>query len=334
MRRFTLALIVPLGLAALAVSCDGSGDAESLTVYSGREQELVGALIERFEAETDVEVEIRYGETAELAATILEEGSNSPADVFFAQDAGALGLLGAEGRLTPLPDRLLDDVPPTFRSRDGLWVGISGRARTVVYNTERVDPTELPDSILRFTDPRWKGKIGWAPTNASFQAFVTALRALEGDDVARQWLEGVRANEPLAYPKNTPIVQAVIDGEVDVGFVNHYYLLQFLAEDPDAPAANHFLPGGDPGGLVNVAGVGIVDTTDSREPALRFAAFLLSEESQRYFAEETYEYPLVEGVGAPAALPPLESLEHPEIDLSDLADLRGTLDLLTEVGVL
>lgn len=307
----------------------------TLTVYSGRSESLVGSLFERFEDETGIDVRVRYGDTAELAATILEEGGRSPADVYFAQDAGALGALQREGRLAELPQELLDAVPARFRSPDGRWIGVSGRARVVTYNTDAVGEADLPASILDFTDERWNGRIGWAPTNGSFQAFVTGLRVQLGDDAARDWLEGIEANDPQEYPNNTAAVEAVINGEIDVAFVNHYYLLRFKAERSDVPAENYYLGGGDPGALVNVAGVGVLDSSDERDLAIRFIEFLLSDEAQQYFADETFEYPLAQGVAAlPANVVPLDQLQPPDIDLSDLADLEGTLEMLREAGVL
>ena len=310
---------------------DGGG---TITVYSGRSEELVGPLLEEFTTATGIEVEARYGDTAEMANLILTEGENSPADVFFAQDAGALGAVAQEGLLAPLPDEVLGAVDNRFKSPDGEWVGVSGRARVVAYNTESLTESDLPDSIFGFTDPEWSGRIGWAPTNGSFQSFVTALRELEGDDRAREWLEGIQANEPNVYEGNNPALDAVIAGEVDVAFINHYYLMQRLVEDPDATAANYFLTDGDPGALVNVAGAGVLDTAPNSEEALVFVDYLLAEEAQQYFAEETKEYPLIEGVEADPNLPSLGEIGTPDIDLSDLSDLEGTLQLLQEVGIL
>ena len=309
-------------------------DTEALVVYSGRTEELVGPILEQFEEEAGIEVEVRYGDTAEMANLILTEGDNSPADVFFAQDAGALGALAEEGKLAPLPEEVLGAVDERFRSPAGEWVGISGRSRVVAYNTDNVSEEELPDTIFGFTEPEWSGRIGWAPTNGSFQSFVTALRVIEGEDRAREWLEGIQANEPRVYEGNNPALDAVIAGEVDVAFVNHYYLMQRLDEDPDVPAANDFLTDGDPGALVNVAGVGILTTSDQSEAARTLVEFLLSEEAQAYFAAETKEYPLVDGVEADPALPALAEIGTPEIDLSDLSDLEGTLQLLQDVGIL
>ncbi len=307
----------------------------SLVVYSGRSEELVGPIFEQFEERSGVDVQVRYGETAELAATILEEGENSPADLFFAQDPGALGALDDEGRLTKLPEGILGRVPAEFKADDGDWVGTSGRSRVVAYNTEELQEGDLPGSVFGFTDPEWESRLGWAPTNGSFQAFVTALRVLEGEDRAREWLEGVQANDPFVYPDNLSAVEGVASGEVEVALVNHYYLFQVKEErGQDLPAANHFFDGGDPGALVLAAGAGVLDTAENPEAGREFLEFALSDEAQQYFADETYEYPLVEGVEVNEELPPLSDLQSPQVDLSNLDDLGGTLELLQETGAL
>ncbi|HMQ52066.1 MAG TPA: extracellular solute-binding protein [Anaerolineae bacterium] len=305
-----------------------------LTIYSGRSESLVGPLIEQFKQETGLNIEVRYGETAEMASTILEEGDNSPADVYYGQDAGALGALANAGRFLPLPEATLNQVEPRFRSAEGLWIGTSGRARVVVYNTDTLAEADLPDDIFGFCDSTWTGRMGWAPTNGSFQAFVTALRVVEGEDRAREWLSCIQANEPAVFPNNTSIVEAVGSGEIDLGFVNHYYLLQFLAENPDFPAANYYDRSGDVGAMINVAGVGIINTTDNLEAAQAFVDFLLQPTSQEYFNKETHEYPLAAAIELDPALKPLTEFNAPDIDLSRLQDLDGTLQLLQELGIL
>ncbi|MEZ4730959.1 MAG: iron ABC transporter substrate-binding protein [Caldilineaceae bacterium] len=312
-----------------------SAEAGSLVVYSGRSENLVGPLIEQFEAATGIAVEVRYGSTPEVAATLLEEGANSPADVFFAQDPGGLGAVANAGLLAPLPEEILTAVKPEFQSPDGLWVGVAGRARVVVYNTETLTEADLPADIADFTDPAWSGRIGWAPTNASFQAMVTGMRVLWGEEETRAWLEGIQANNPVVFEGNAPIVEAVAAGEIEVGFVNHYYLYRFLTEGGEAfPARNYFLPGGGPGSLVMVAGAGRVASGQNEANALTFIAYLVSAEAQQYFTEQTNEYPVVEGVAGPEGLTPIEELNAAEINLTELADLQGTTQLLQDVGVL
>jgi iron(III) transport system substrate-binding protein len=306
-----------------------------LTIYSGREEELVAPLYELFERETDTDVEVRYGDSAELAATIAEEGENSPADVFFAQDPGSLGAVEGEGLLAELPAETLEKVDERFRDPDGHWVGTSARSRVIAYNTDALSENDVPDSVWELTDPRWKGKIGFPPTNASFQAFVTAMRLTAGEERTREWLEGIKANEPRFYEKNTPTVEAVAAGEIELGLVNHYYLYLVKEEQPDAPVANYFLPGDDPGALVSAAGVAILEGTDDVDAAQEFVDFLLSEEGQRFYATEAEEaeYPVVDGIPPRSGLPPLADLEGPQLQLDELGpELEKTLALLNEVG--
>lgn len=306
-----------------------------LVLYSGRNENLVGPLIAQYRQDHGVDIEVRYADTAELAATILEEGRNSPADIFFAQDAGALGALAAAGVFLPLPAEILEQAPPAFRGGAGDWVGLSGRARVLVYNTLLVQPEDLPADVWALTGPEWQGRVGWAPTNGSFQAFITALRLLEGEERARAWLEGMIANGAQPFANNTAIVEATGRGEIAVGLVNHYYLFRFLKEQGESfPARNYFFSGGGAGAMINVAGAGVLATSKNQAAALDLLRFLLSPPAQGYFAAETNEYPLVGGVPLHPALPPLSELATPALDLSDLSDLQGTLELLQDTGAL
>jgi len=314
------------------------GDASNestLVLYSGRSEDLIRELLQRYEEETGTKIQVRYGKSAEMAATILEEGDKSPADLFFAQDAGSLGALAKKGSLSRLPTEISARVEPRFRSQEGMWVGVSGRARVVIYNSNKLKPEDLPSQIFGFCEPEWLGRIGWAPANGSFQAFVTALRATEGEEQAREWLLGIQKNEPYVYPKNSPIVAAVGAGEVDVGFVNHYYLFRFLAEQGESfPARNAFLSSGGAGSLVNVAGVGILQTSERKEAAAKFVAWLLEPGAQEYFSSKNYEYPLAGSVSPSDQLPPLDRVKAPDLNLTELEDLEGTLKLLQETGIL
>ena len=328
----TVVLPDPLPTAAVPTEL---GD-RTLTVYSGRSQSLVHPLLETFGVYYGVDIRVKYAGSASTAATLLEEGDNTPADVVFLQDPGSLGSLAAEGMLAGLPRDVLDSVDSRFRDPNGRWVGTSGRARTIIYNTEAIDPaSDLPPSILDFTGEEWRGRVGWAPQNGSFQAFVTALRMQLGEDAARSWLEDMRDNDAQVFRNNVSIVLAAANGEVDVGFVNHYYLERFLAEHgPGFGARNHYIGNGDPGALVLVAGAGILEPSDNRLIAETFIRFLLSEPAQSYFATEIKEYPVSAGVEPQGDLPPIESLNPPDVDLGRISDLRGTLNLLRDTGVL
>jgi iron(III) transport system substrate-binding protein len=334
LRKVFLTCVCLLSLSACGGGGFSPGDDE-LVVYSGREEELVGPLIERFEEQTGIDVAVRYANSAELAATLAEEGGNSPADVFWAQDPGALGAIEAEEMFARLPEGVLGLVPDRFRDPDGMWTGVSGRVRVIAYNTDDVPESEVPDRIDDVADPRWRGQVGIAPPNASFQAFVSAMRLDRGDEATRAWLDAVKANEPRFYENNIAILEALAEGEIEIGLVNHYYLSLIKSENPDAPVENHFLEQGDDGALVSVAGAGVIEGTDKPEQAEQFVEFLLSESGQRFYSEETAEaeYPLVEGVEPRAGLPPLESLHGPDIPLDALgAELESTLEMLAEAG--
>ena len=303
----------------------------AIVVYSGRNENLVADVFAAFTAATGIEVEVRYGDTAELAIQILEEGDRSPADVYFGQDAGALGALQAQDRFLQLPDELLELVDPRYRSREGEWIGITGRSRNLVINTDQLDVADVPSSVMDLVDPRWKGLVGWAPTNGSFQSFVTAMRLIEGEAATRSWLEGMLANGTVPYRNNTAIVEAIGRGEIAVGLTNNYYLPRFIAEDASFPAVNVYLPG-DVGGIVNVAGVGVLASSTRAAGSVELVRFLLSAEVQEAFGArvDAAEFPLRRGVVSPL-LPTLESLGAPDLDLSRLEDLQGTLELLNAV---
>jgi iron(III) transport system substrate-binding protein len=330
MRRAALA-VAALVAAVTPGACGGDSGAD-LTVYSGRNEQLVGPLLERFERESGLDVDVRYGDSAELSAAIAEEGEGSPADVFFSQDAGALGAI--EGSLEPLPGELLAPVPERFRDPGGRWVGVSGRARVLASGTEGLEEGEVPDSVFDLTSRRWRGRFGLPPTNASFQAFVSGMRLAAGDERTRRWLEDIEDNDPELYENNIQTVEAIDRGEIDVGLVNHYYVYELRREQPDLKVRNHFLRSGDPGSLVNAAGAGILRTSDEDDAARRFVRFLLSPPAQRYFVDHNGEYPLAPGARARADLPPLARVQGPDVRLGELGGkLRSTLEMLDEVGL-
>lgn len=332
-RLKALASLTLLGTLIFLCGCGEPPSAE-ITIYCGRNENLIGPLIKDYQTETGLKLNVRYGKSGELAKQLMTEGDKSPADLFISQDIGAMAAVHKAELLGTLPANTLKNIPAKYREANGYFTGISGRLRTVVYNTDKVKPADLPDSIHGFTDPKWKGRIGWAPLNGSFQLFVTAMRAMEGEEKTREWLAGIKANDARVYPKNTPIVAATGDGEIDVGFVNHYYLYKLKKERGDAFAAdNHFLKGG-PGALMNLACAGpLRHTTKGREVTM-FVDFLQSDKAQAYFAENTYEFPLVDGVDPWADLPDPGSLDTPDIDPTQLDDLEGTLKLLEELELL
>lgn len=306
---------------------------EPLVLYSGRNENFVQPVIDSFTAATGIEVEVRYAGTGELATTLIAEGSSTPADVFWAQDPAFIGGIAKQGLLSELPADVLSLVEPRYADADGQWVGITGRSRVLVYNTDLVPTDELPSSVWDLVEPEWSGRFGVAPSNGSFVAFVTAMILAEGEERTLEWLQGIAANNPVIFDGNGPIVDAVVAGDLAAGLVNHYYLLQRIDQLGEVPAANHYFPSGDPGGLVMAAGAGILASSDQPEAAAELIRHLLSAESQAHFLT-LFEYPLVDGVGTPAGQLPLAELPTLDISLTDTADtLEPALELIAEAGL-
>jgi iron(III) transport system substrate-binding protein len=334
MSRTVVTLAAGTLLAAGLVACSSPAD---LTIYSGRAESLVGPLIERFREETGISVDVRYGDTAQMAAQLQEEGDRSPADVFLAQDAGALGAVGKAGLFVPLPTEVLALVPGAYQATGGEWVGVTGRSRVLAYDSQHLAPEDLPASVFDLTGPDWRGRVGVAPTNASFQAFVTAMRIQHGDDRARQWLADLVANDVQIRENNVVIVNEVDEGRLDAGLVNHYYVFERADEAgvgiDELRVKLHFFPDGDIGALVNVSGVGLLAKAGDNPNARAFVDYLLSPTGQQYFADETHEYPLIDGVALDPALPALSELAAPDIDLNDLDTLAATVEMIQQSGL-
>ena len=300
-----------------------------LTLYSGRNEFLVGELIEFLDdTYPDFTPEVRYGGSSDLVNTIDTEGGGSPADVFYSVNSGSLAALAGLGRTQALSAEIQDTVAEEFRTDQ--WVGTSGRARTVPFNTNEFSESDIPSDVMTFPD--FEGDLGWAPSYGSCQAFVTAMRLLEGEEATREWLNGVVDAGISAYADEFQVSQAVANGELDAGFANHYYIQRVLDGSPDAPIETAFTEG-DAGSIFNVAGAAVLDTAPNPELAQNFVRHLLSAEAQEYFAVETFEYPLIPGVEPIGDLPTIDELDVPEIEFSELGDLEPTIDLMRDVGI-
>jgi iron(III) transport system substrate-binding protein len=341
-RAGVLALAGALLLGLAACGDDSSGRSEpndgTITVYSGRGESLVGPVIDQFQEATGITVRVRYGNTAQMAAQLQEEGDRSPADIFYAQDAGALGAVAKSGLFATLPDDVLNRVPVAFQAHSGEWVGVTGRSRVLIYHPDRVEESELPASVFELTEPQWRGRVGVAPTNASFQAFVTGMWVVHGEEATREWLAGIAANDPQIRENNTAIVADVNDGRIDAGLVNHYYLYERAKEEgvtvDQLDARHHYFPDGDIGALVNVSGVGVLSHAADDEDVRAFLDYLLSEAGQRYFAEQTSEYPMIDGIDVVPGLPRLSELSTPsDLDLNDLDSLQETIAMISDSGL-
>ncbi len=310
-------------------------ETEGITLYSGRIPAAIGPAVDSYEAKADRDVQVRFAETADLAATLVEEGDASPADVFFAQEPGAIAAVAEAGLLSKLPQDIVDRVPPRFRDPEGRWVGVTGRARVIAYNRDIVKESELPPSPFGLTDPQWKDRVGWSPASSSMQEYVTALRARYGDDRTKQWLEEMVDNGTVSFPDNVTIRDAIANGEIDVGLINHYYVAQAIGEEgPDYPVAVYFPPGGL-GSLMLLTSVGVLESSDRKPEAFAFVRSLLSDRSQAFFTSSSKEYPLARGAKPdPSLSVPIAKIPVSDSSLVDLKEIQATIDLMKEAGAL
>nr|WP_211183594.1 extracellular solute-binding protein [Pseudoalteromonas arctica] len=300
-----------------------------LTLYLGRGE---GGLYENVlqaiqDRNPNFKLGIRRGPTAALANTIVAEAKAGVrrADLFWAVDSGAIGLVSDAGLAQPIPSDLSAQLQPQFRYKD--WAPVTGRVRTIPYNTSRLSKEQIPTSIMDIADSDLS--IGWAPAYASFQSFVTAMRILEGDDKTAKWLKKIK-KRAKTYAGELGVVMAVERGEVDIGFANHYYTLRLKSGKPDAKLDLAFTQQ-DAGCLVNASGILALNDDPL---ATHFMRYLLSIEVQGYLAREAYEIPLVNSVPLPEGLPSLANISPPKVDLTQLADLRPTIALMRNSGVL
>lgn len=331
-------LLVPalLTLALVATACGGTDDGQTLTIYSGRSEKLVGPIFAEFEAVTGVTLEVRYGSSNDLALAISTEGEKTSADIFLSRSPGPAGFLDDQGMLAPIDTTVLERVNPNDRSPDGTWVGFAGRARVLVYNIDEVEQVDLPNSVFDLTGPDYRNLVAVPGSNSSFQDWFTVFRLRNGDDVAVGWLNDMVANGARFYPKNRAIVEAVGRDEIRFGLVNHYYNHQEVAANGDAQrSANHSFAPGDDGGLMIIATAAILNKSDEKDLANRLLTHLLSDSQQRYLTDTVFEYPLAIGVEAAETLPPAPADTVGAVEIADVAaEFTRTIEIIEASGVL
>ncbi|HEY2302786.1 MAG TPA: iron ABC transporter substrate-binding protein [Acidimicrobiales bacterium] len=333
-RWFLVASLVTM-LATLTVACS-SGRSTGLTVYSGQHEQTMTALVTAFEKATGVHVKVRSDDEATLANQILQEGSHSPADVFVAENPPALTLLEEHQLLAPVDAATLAAVPKEDSSSAGDFVGVSARTAALAYNTDKLTADQLPNSVLDFANPSWKGRVGFAPTETDFQPIITTIAKLHGEDAAQHWLTGLKANGKV-YSDNETLIAAVNKGEVASGLVDHYYWYRLRDEvgANNVHSALHFYAPGDPGNLVDISGAGILKSSKHQADAQRFLAYLTSQPAQTIIAtSESWEYPIVPGVTDTRLEVPFDQLHPPPMTISDLGDGTASLKALQQVGLL
>ena len=337
-RRLCAGVLLVSGLlvGAAGLTACGSDGEQSITIYSGRSEKLVGPIFEAFSAETGITVEPRYGSSNDMALILETEGDKTTADVFLSQNPGPTGYLDDLGMLAGLDEDVLAEVDAANRSSGGTWVGFAGRARVLVYNIDEVAEADLPDSVFDLTGHEYAGLVAVPGSNSSFQDWFTVFRLRNGDDVAISWLDDMVANGSHFYPKNRAIVEAVGRDEVRFGLVNHYYNHQEVAKNGDYQrSANHAFAPGDDGGLMIIATASVLESSDDKDLASQFLAFLLSDAQQRYLTDTVFEYPLATGVAPATRLPERPADTVGAVDIDDMAaEFKRTIEIIEASGVL
>jgi len=331
-----IGFILAASAALLLSACGSSSHGPSITLYNGQHEQTTAALVAAFEKQTGIHVAVRSGDEAELADQIMQEGSSSPADVFYTENTPVLEALREHGLLARIAPATLAQVPGLYDSAQGDWVGVSARVSVLVYNTSLVKPSQLPSSILELAEPKWRGKLGFAPSETDFQPLITAITKLDGVTTAERWLKGLQANSKL-YPDNETVVAQVNDGESAVGIINHYYWFRLRAELGQGAmhSALHYYAPGDPGDLINISGAAILKSSSRQADAQRFLAFLVSHTGQETIAHShSYEYPLRAGVPPAPGLRPFAQLHPVSVTPAELGDGSAALALEQKLGLL
>ena len=336
MHSTTRALAAASVVGALLLSaCSEEDSGPFITVYNAQHEELLEEIAPLFTEQTGIDVQLRNGDDFELANTLVQEGDASPADVFLTENSPAMSLVDGENLFAPLDPRTLDLVPARYSPRNGNWMGFVARSTVLVHNTDSVSPDELPSSILELADPEWAGRVAFSPTGADFQAIVSAVLELEGEEATAAWLEGLAANGEV-YDGNNLVLQAVNAGEVDTGIIYHYYWYrdQKEAGEYSSDSALHFFGDQDPGAFLSVSGAGVLASSDKKDDAEEFVRFLSSVEGQQALADSyALEYPLNPEVELEPPVRPLEELEPPRTDLNSLNGPK-VIEMMQDVGLL
>jgi len=321
---------------ASAVSWDDLGDLEGeLTIYSARTADQIDPLFEEIEAEyDDFSVSVDHDDEGDQLASLLEEGENSPADLFYTQSSGELARLKEEELARELPDDIVDAVDDNYSDNDGYWTGASGRVRAIQYNTNEYDGDDLPDDIFEYaTDDRFQDVISTRPNSGTFRSFIVAMIEEEGEEATRDWVSGmVDDQDATLYSSGSAQAEAVADGEQAVALGNQYYAGRILGNDPDAPLDVAFTTN-DPGCLFNVSGVAILEGANKPNLAAEFTRHVLATEGQEFFVDTNGEYPVLDGVDYVGDLPALDEIDPLEFDLNKLSDVEQAQDLLREEGM-
>lgn len=336
MKRCGSWIVSVLAAGALLAGCGGDDKSDELTVYSGQHEQTMKLLTDDFTRRTGIDVKVRRNSESALANQLLREGSASPADVFITENPPALTAVQRKGLFAPVEPATLAKTPSRYNAPKGDWVGVSARSAVLVYDPDKLKRSELPRRLLDLADSKWRGKLGFAPAESDFQPLITAIGKLHGTRAVSTWLEGLKANSKR-YDGNVAIVMAVNGGEIEAGLIDHYYYYRTRDElgASKTRAKLHYFAPGDAGAFVDVSGAAALKSSDHKDEAQRFLAYLVSKPAQEIIAtSQSYEYPLASGVRTKRDIKPFEQLKPPDISVDDLGDGSEALRALQDAGLL
>lgn len=335
MRAFTISLFAGAALAAAWWQPAAAQSADALIVYNAQHASLTQAWADGFTRDTGIKVTIRKGSDTELANQIVQEGANSPADVFLTENSPGMAVVDNAGLFAPLSQDILDLVPAEYRPASGRWIGIAARSTVFVYNTGKLKPDALPKSLLDLADPAWKGRWAASPSGADFQAIVSALLQLKGSDATGNWLKAMKTNS-LAYRGNSAAMKGVNAGEIDGAVIYHYYYFgdQAKTGENSKNVALHYFRNGDPGAFVSVSGGGVLASSKHKEQAMAFLKWIVGKAGQDILRTgDSFEYAVAKGAASHPKLEPLDKLQSPKVEASKL-NSKAVTDLMIAAGLL
>ena len=325
----SLAAACGSGSHATAGGSGGSGGG-SITLYNGQHEQTTQAIVDAFTKATGISVKLRSGDEASLASQIIQEGSSSPADVFYAENTPALLNLDEKQLFAPVDGATLAATPATYSAPDKGWVGVSARVSALIYNTKALTPAQLPKSILELGQSAWKGKIGIAPGETDFGPVISSVASATGYDAAVAWLKGLKANAgDKDFPSNEALVAAIDRGDVQAGVIDTYYWYRAQQEQGSVNSAVAFFAPGDAGYVLNISGAAVLKSSKHQADAQKLVAFLAGARGEQIIAHSfSFEYPLATGVAADPKLPPLATLKPNAISIASIGDGSASVGLL------
>ncbi|MCW6510454.1 iron ABC transporter substrate-binding protein [Hyphomicrobiales bacterium BP6-180914] len=320
-------MAVPLGGAARAT--------ETITVYNAQHESLGKEWAAGFTRDTGINVVLRNGGDTEFANQIVQEGAASPADVFLTENSPAMTLVDQAGLFAPVDPATLAEVCETCKAADGHWVGVAARSTVFAYNKTKLQPADLPKSIMDLAEPAWKGRWAASPTGADFQAIVSAMLQLKGEAATSAWLKAMKDNA-VPYKGNSTCMKAVNAGQIEGAVIYHYYYFgdQAKTGENSGNVALHYFRNGDPGAFVSLSGGGVLASSKHPAEAQAFLKWVAGKGGQEVLKTGTsFEYAVGVNAASNPKLVPLADLQAPKTEPSTL-NSKAVTDLMTNAGLM